>query len=71
MAPSFVLIPSNPFVDRILIKPPNSPNPNGRNLPLSGVLADGDFMELEILGEFLCGHDLGYGFDLREWKIGY
>ena len=50
----------NPLIDRIFIKPPDSSNANGRDPALDGVLADGDFMELEVLGDFFGGHDLGH-----------
>ena len=55
----------NPLIDSILVKPPDPPDTNGRDLALDGVLADGDFMELEILGDFFRGHDLRHGFDLQ------
>jgi len=55
---SMVVFPLNPLINSILIKPPDPSNPDRRDPALGGVLADCDSMELEILGEFLSGHDL-------------
>ena len=39
--------------------------------PLKKTLCPIDFSEppFEELGEFLCGHDLGHGYDLQLWEI--
>ena len=60
-----VLTPRNPPTDGLLIEPPDPPDANGGDLTLSGILTDGDLVELEILGEFICGHDLGHEADIQ------
>ena len=57
---ALVLTPANPRINRLLIETPDPTDPDSGNFPFSGVLADGDFVELEILGDFLCGHYLGH-----------
>jgi len=46
------------LINRIFVKPPDPFNADRRDSPFSSKLADSDFVELEILGEFLSGHDL-------------
>ena len=60
-----VLTPGNPLIDSILVKPPDPPDTDRRDFSFGGVLANGDFVELEILGHFLGSHYLGHGLDLR------
>ena len=67
--PCFGLTPSNPRIKRILVKPPYSSDPDSRDFPVSGVFAHGDFVESEILGDFLGGHYLGHGVVLQVWGI--
>jgi hypothetical protein len=51
-----VVTSRNPPVDGFLIKSPNPSDPNGGDLTLSSILADGDFVEFEIFGDFFRGH---------------
>ena len=65
LAPCFVLTVSNPGVNRLLIKPPDPRDPDSGNFPLGGIIADSDFMELELFGEFLGGHHLSHRLGLQ------
>jgi len=49
---------ANPLINSFLVEPPNPSNADRGDPAFSSVLADGDFMELEVLGDFFCGHDL-------------
>ena len=50
----------DPLINGLLVKPPDPSNPNRWDPAVTGILADGDFMKLEIFGEFLSSHDLGH-----------
>jgi len=63
------LTPTNPRINCFLIKPANPPDPDSGDFPLGGVLANGDFVEPEILGDFLGVHYLGHGLCLQVWGI--
>jgi len=57
--------PCDPTVDSFLIKPPYLSDTGSRDFALSGVFQDGEFVELDVLRYFLCGHDLKHGLDLH------
>jgi hypothetical protein len=55
----------NPFINGILVKPPDPSNADRGDPAFRSILADGDFMELEVLGEFLSGHNVGHELGLQ------
>jgi hypothetical protein len=65
LTPALVLTPANPRINGLLVETPDPTDPDSRNFPLGGVLANGDFVEPEILGDFLGGHYLGHRVGLQ------
>jgi hypothetical protein len=57
---------SNQLINGLLVKPPDPADPDRRDLPFSGVFADGDFVELQVLRYFPGRHDLGHDILLGE-----
>jgi hypothetical protein len=56
LSAAFVLTRSDPCVDGLLVKPPDPPDTNGRDLSFGRVFADGDLVELEVFSKFLRRH---------------
>jgi len=65
------LLSGNPPINRILVKSPYPSNPNSRYPALSGILANGDFVEPEIGGQFLGCHDFCHGGILQGNRVAY